>query len=253
MQGRTGIHVFLATPDALLQARGADAAMRLLDASDGAHVARFRFQKDRDIALASRALQRIAIAHAARLAEGAAAGLRFSDEAGARPFLLQPPALRNLHFSAANTRGMVACAVSSANLVGMDVEEVKPELAPELVEHCCTPAEKRELSRLPPDRQRLEFFRLWTLKESYLKARGIGLQLSPHLIGFDASATAGVFRLHAAPSVEPNPGHWHFQVLDAGSGHAASVCARDQTGIRPTITVLGVAWSGSGFELSSPP
>lgn len=250
MHGLTGIHVFLARPDALLHARGADAATRLIDASDHTHVARFRFRRDRDIALASRALQRIAIAHAAQLAEGAAAGLRFSDLAGARPLLLQPRSLQNLHFSAANTRGLVACAVSSANLVGMDVEEVKPELAPELVEHCCTPAEKQELSRLPPDRQRLEFFRLWTLKESYLKARGIGLQLSPHRIGFDAGATVGVFRLQAAPSVEPNPGHWHFQVLDVGNGHAASVCTRDRTGMRPAITVLGVAWSGSGFELS---
>lgn len=235
------IQVFLATPEALLGPQPVHDALRSLDEQDRSHIARFRFPHDRDLAAASRLLQRLAVAHCARIAPDAAGDIRFSSEPGNRPVVLAPAPAQAFCFSAANTRGMVACAVSGTNNIGLDVEQIKEKLAPELVDHCCTADERTELWSLPEEERRKAFFQLWTLKESYLKARGIGLQVSPHLIGFVGSGLSAIPTLHADPVTEPHPGHWHFRRLDAGPGHAAALCSHGALEPR-TIDVWRAHW-----------
>ncbi len=236
-----GIQVFLATPEALLGPQPVHDALRFLDEQDRSHIARFRFPRDRDLATASRLLQRLAVAHCARMAPDTAGDIRFSSEPGMRPVVLEPALAQALRFSAANTHGMVACAVSGTNNIGLDVEEIKQKLAPELVDHCCTANERAELWSLPEEERRKAFFQLWTLKESYLKARGIGLQVSPHLIGFTGSGRVAIPTLHADSGTEPSPGHWHFRTVDAGPGHAAALCIHDAAEPR-TVDVWRAQW-----------
>ena len=236
-----GIQVFLATPEALLGRQPVHDALPFLDEQDRSHIARFRFTRDQDIAAASRLLQRLAVAHCARMAPEAVGDIRFSNEPGARPVVMAPASAQAFCFSAANTRGMVACAVSATNNLGLDVEEIKEKLAPELVDHCCTAEERAELWSLPEQERRKAFFQLWTLKESYLKARGIGLEVSPHLIGFVGSARSVGPLFQADPGVEPHPAHWHFRTLDAGSGHAAALCIHSALE-PPTVDVWRAQW-----------
>jgi 4'-phosphopantetheinyl transferase len=242
------IQVFLSVPEALLASPQIRQALQWLDQNDRSHIARFRFPRDRDIATASRLLQRLAVAHCARMPADAIAGMRFSVEAGRRPVVLAPEHATAWCFSAANTRGMVACAVGGDALVGMDVEEIGRQLAPELVEHCCTSAERDQLWRLPDSERRQAFFQLWTLKESYLKARGIGLELSPHLIGFAGSQGGNSPQLQADPTTEPNPQHWHFRTIDAGPTHAAALCVHS-TGEAGNVRVWRAGWSDGGLQL----
>jgi 4'-phosphopantetheinyl transferase len=243
-----GIQVFLATPEALLGPQPVHDAMRHLDEQDRSHIARFRFQRDRDLATASRLLQRLAVAHCARIAPEAIGDIRFSSETSTRPVVLAPALAQAFFFSAANTRGMVACAVSATNNVGLDVEEIKDKLAPELVDHCCTTDERTELWSLPEEERRKAFFQLWTLKESYLKARGIGLQVSPHLIGFTGSGRSATPTLHADPATERHPEHWHFRTLDAGPNHAAALCIHDV--LEPaTVEVWRAQWVQGELKL----
>jgi 4'-phosphopantetheinyl transferase len=238
------VQVFLSTPDALLASPHAGQALRFLDSHDRSHIARFRFPRDREIATASRLLQRLAVAHCAGIPPQAMADIRFSAEPGRRPSVLSPAQAKAVSFSAANTRGMVACAVSGTVLVGLDVEEIGEKLPPELVEHCCTPDERKALWRLPEHERRNAFFQLWALKESYLKARGIGLEISPHLIGFAGSWQEGSPKLQAAPSTEPYPEHWHFHTIDAGPAHASALCLRNP-GEVANVSVCRAEWSGS--------
>ena len=242
------IQVFLSVPEALLASPQARQALQLLDQNDHSHIARFRFSRDREIATASRLLQRLAVAHCARIPAEAIADMRFSADPGLRPVVLAPEHATALCFSAANTRGMVACAVGGDALVGMDVEEIGKQLAPELVEHCCTAGERDELWRLPEEERPQAFFQLWTLKESYLKARGIGLQLSPHLIGFARSERKDAPKFQADPATEPNPQHWHFRTIHAGPAHAAALCIRS-TGEPGNVSVWRAGWSDGELKL----
>ena len=71
--------------------------------------------------------------------------------------------------------------------VGVDVEhEGRIVAALDLARRFFTPREAAELSSLPPEQQRTAFLRLWTLKEAFLKALGVGLAKS--LDGFSFSA-----------------------------------------------------------------
>ena len=247
MDGNPGIHVFLASPDALVPPDAAETVARSLDDADRQHIARFRFPRDRTIATASRMLQRLAIARIAGIAPADIHAIRFSASAGNRPTLIQPASARAIQFSAANTEGMVACAVSCSARVGMDIEKLQAELPPGMLEHCCTGDEQKELHRLSDDLQRRSFFQLWTLKEAYLKARGIGLQVSPQLIGFNIAAQGGTPALKADVALEPNPQHWHFRILDAGNAHAASLCVHSEACSPPPVTIWRCSWSGESF------
>jgi 4'-phosphopantetheinyl transferase len=62
---------------------------------------------------------------------------------------------------------------------------------------------------------------LWTLKESYIKARGMGLALPLDKFSFLFGGTAEV-RLEIDPSLEDEPARWHFGLLDL-AGHRISM------------------------------
>jgi len=95
----------------------------------------------------------------------------FALSARGRPLPLGPG-----HFNISHTQGMVALFFSPCPQIGIDVEIPRPldwrELAPGI-------ASPREMAWLTLEatqgRQNRAFFQLWTLKEAWLKALGIGL------------------------------------------------------------------------------
>lgn len=89
-----------------------------------------------------------------------------------KPYLPERP---DIHFSLSHSGGYVLCALSDSEL-GCDVEAPRPA-KPELAARFFHPLECDWLFSLPPREQENAFLRLWTLKESYLKAVGLGLSL----------------------------------------------------------------------------
>lgn len=72
-------------------------------------------------------------------------------------------------FSLSHTGGLAVCAFASSAL-GVDVEEIGP--VDPLLLPALHPEERAGLQRLPEADRAAAFFRLWTRKESLLKARG---------------------------------------------------------------------------------
>ena len=89
-----------------------------------------------------------------------------------KPYL---PGLPDVHFSLSHSGTRVLCALSDAEL-GCDVEGTR-RCDPALARRFFHPDETAWLLSLPPREQDAAFLRLWTLKESYLKAVGLGLSL----------------------------------------------------------------------------
>ena len=89
-----------------------------------------------------------------------------------KPYLPDRP---DVHFSLSHSGTWVLCALSDAEL-GCDVEGPR-RFDPALARHFFHPDETAWLFSLPPREQDAAFLRLWTLKESYLKAVGLGLSL----------------------------------------------------------------------------
>ena len=91
--------------------------------------------------------------------------------------------------------------------VGVDVEHCgSGEPALEAAPVACTPVELAALEQLPAGERAEAFLWLWTAKEAYLKARGVGLAVAPDSveIGLARAGEAGstgwwVRALHPAP------------------------------------------------------
>src|SRR5205807_3952580 len=87
---------------------------------------------------------------------------------------------RSLCFNLTHTRGLAACAVTWDREVGVDAEDWQRqgrELSEGLIRYCLSPEERACLKGLPPAERKRGFFDYWTLKEAYIKARGLGLSL----------------------------------------------------------------------------
>ncbi|MEZ9199047.1 4'-phosphopantetheinyl transferase superfamily protein [Shewanella sp. 10N.286.54.B9] len=72
--------------------------------------------------------------------------------------------------------------------LGVDIERCRSRTnIHSILNHYFSEPETTALLALPSERQRDRFFDLWALKESYIKAKGLGLALSLKSFGFDLS------------------------------------------------------------------
>jgi 4'-phosphopantetheinyl transferase len=130
------------------------------------------------------------------------------------------PSLRDsdVRFNVSHSGGWALQAVSRDADVGVDIERVDPRFASDQIpERFFSPREVAQLRGLPKDQQTAAFFRCWTRKEAYIKARGLGLALA--LDSFDVSLAPN------DPPTLARAGDWSVQDLDAPSGYAAAAVA----------------------------
>lgn len=95
----------------------------------------------------------------------------------------KPSVGNGIHFNISHTRGFVCCAVSDVP-VGIDAEYIR-KTDPALINKVCSASEKEAI--LSSDDVCSEFFKYWTLKESYIKMLGVGLSFPLNKINFDLS------------------------------------------------------------------
>ncbi len=102
---------------------------------------------------------------------------RFTTNSYGKPVLANAPDGATVHFNLSHADGLVACVLSRDFEVGIDVENTGRPVNLDIVRRYFAPSEVAYLEQLHPDQQQATFFRFWTLKEAYVKVRGIGLSL----------------------------------------------------------------------------
>jgi 4'-phosphopantetheinyl transferase len=96
----------------------------------------------------------------------------------------------DLCFNISHTDGLALMAFATRRKVGVDVEKLSRKTeAMRLAQRFFSERETQALSSLCGDELQAAFFRCWTRKEAYIKAKGDGLSLPLHQ--FDVSITAG--------------------------------------------------------------
>lgn len=102
------------------------------------------------------------------------------------------PQMEDFFFNLSHSNGVVLCAAGDC-AVGCDVEKIKREPCG-LARHFFCESEIAYLDQLSgADRDR-EFFRLWTMKESYMKMTGEGMRLSLKQFEFVLEDGISVYR-----------------------------------------------------------
>jgi 4'-phosphopantetheinyl transferase len=181
-----------------------DAARATLSVGERARLERFQFQEDRrDYALAHDLLRR----SLSRLAPVSPHEWTFESDAYGKPWV-NPSGLA---FSLSHTRGFVACAVARDLRVGLDIERIDRRIdALAIAGRFFSAPEATALERCRADRQAALFVELWTLREAYVKALGLGLSQPLTDLSFDLGEDACI-RVAALPRAGRHP--WLFAVF----------------------------------------
>jgi 4'-phosphopantetheinyl transferase len=157
--------------------------MELLNQSELERYKRFIVKGAASQFLVARALLRTTLS---RYADVAYRDWNFEVNSYGKPYILLPQDCIDLHFNISHTEGLVACAVSRKYVVGIDIENSLRDLDNLISDPgIFAVSEMRAMRQLSEFERKQHFFSLWTLKEAYIKARGIGLSIPLDAFWFD--------------------------------------------------------------------
>lgn len=228
----------------------------LLGAQELARMERLHFARDRRRDLVARALVRTVLSRYAALAPREWA---FCADANGRPRIANPPPGPGIEFNLSHSGGLVVLCVGTGRALGVDVESISRNTDTDRLERYFAPRERGALLGLPEAERRRRFFELWTLKESYLKARGEGLRLALDAFAFDFTGERGL-RLSFERRLADSPCRWRFWQFTPRTDYLVAVCAGrgEPSEGEPRLTVREVvplAWEKVvevGFARSGP-
>lgn len=149
--------------------------------------------------------------------------IEFREGKNGKPFVVAPDQAKQ-PFNIAHTDGLVLCGVgdSPIELVGVDVECLNRQTTTELAERYFSEPEVAYVRSKKPAGQREAFLRVWTLKESFIKAIGTGLQTPLADFAFRDIDSGRPSIEMLQPELE-SPLHWQFFSLQPRDGFVGAV------------------------------
>jgi 4'-phosphopantetheinyl transferase len=209
----------------------ADRVRAWLTPAERVRLDRFRRDDDRTMFLLGRVMARALVGRALGVPPTA---WPWRDGARGRPEV--DVAACPISFNLAHSAGLVVCAVGCGVEVGVDVEHRgRAALDRRMVARFCAPAERTAIESGGAAGWQDRFLQYWTLKEAYLKARGLGLVVPLAELSFDLSAEP--IRVSFLGSLAGADPHWVFALLPVDSDHYLAVAASTARHPHPRISV----------------
>jgi 4'-phosphopantetheinyl transferase len=247
-------HLYIALEDQIREPALLAAYEALLTPEERARKQRYYFEKNRHEYLITRALVRSVLS---RYAPVRPAAWTFSANEWGCPAIASPEGA-GLRFNLSNTKGLVCCLVAADRDVGIDVEDLTREgETVDIADRFFSPTEVTELRAQPEDRRRARFFDYWTLKEAYIKARGMGLAIPLDHFSFLLAPDRPI-GIAFDPRLPDDAASWQFEQIRPTATHLISlairrknepdlrVIARRVTPLLPAADTLIVASSSPG-------
>jgi len=141
--------------------------------------------------------------------------LRFDRTGTGKPFIADS----DIRFNLSHSHERVMCIVSDRE-VGCDVERIDP-IDMNVAKRFFYGSEYDTImaGQTPSDRYDM-FYRFWTLKESFMKATGLGFRLPLDAFRIDIGSTIGVEQ-------KVDGSEYGFAEYDIGDGYRYAACCRD--------------------------
>jgi 4'-phosphopantetheinyl transferase len=235
------VHAWFADTSAL-----AGDAARLARALDGlpaderARADRYRHDRDRLMFVMGRVMARRLVGETLGIAPTA---WPWREGPRGRPeiALLTTP----VHFNLAHSAGLVCCVLASGREVGIDVEDLdRAATDPAVVARFCSPDEATAIGVGQPG-WRERFLEVWTLKEAYLKARGMGISVQLADISFSTGCEGPGVRGSEGPGVRVSfvgslvgtDARWAFRLLRPTPRHLLAIAASTADDVDPTFAL----------------
>jgi 4'-phosphopantetheinyl transferase len=132
-----------------------------------------------------------------------------------------------LNFNISHTAGRVACVISGAGQIGLDVERIRSNMdVEELARGHFSQAENAAIAARAPAERRKAFYELWVLKEAYVKACGKGLSIP--LDAFSIIRDGADIAVRPEPDSSYSRQQWRFWLGMFEDDLPVAVAASDQ-------------------------
>lgn len=191
--------------------------------------ARFHFARDQRRYVVTRSLVRYVLSR--YVPQLPPAAWRFVATPFGRPLLADaPPAAQGLGFNLSHSGRVVLLGVVRDAEIGIDVEDLDRAAPLDVARSFFSLGEVLQLQALPPAEQPRRFMDFWTLKESYIKARGKGLSMPLDQFGFEMGAGRAL-RVHIDPELDDAPQRWAFRQWCPSPDSVAALCVQARPGV----------------------
>ena len=196
------------------------AADRLISADENDRSKKFITRQSQDAYLVARTFLRIVLS---QYIDTSAEPITFRVNAYGKPHIATPNAGQALRFNVAHAGNLVVCGVALGREIGIDAEVIDCSVdTNHVADRYFSSAEMTALRALPKEEQRRRFFELWAVKESYIKARGLGLSLP--LEGFTIVASkSGAIEIVFSAELDDDPDNWWLSLLPQRGNHVIAV------------------------------
>lgn len=214
------VHLWICRPEEIRDEKLLADYNALLSPDETARKERFIFPEHRHQYLISRALVRTTLS---RYADCPPECWQFSENEHGRPEIRIFGNIPPLRFNLSHTAGMAACAVVLKQPVGVDAENITRKInAMQIAKRYFTRPEIESLSELPETNQQTRFFQYWTLKESFSKAKGMGLTLGLDQYSLHETGSRD-WHITCDPALKEDASRWRFWLLQPTPRHALAV------------------------------
>lgn len=204
------IHLWMTRPKSINEQALLARFSRMMSNEERQRQQRFKFAHLRHDALITRALVRTALSHYAPIEPEQ---WQFVSGSHGKPSIADPGI--KLKFNISHTEDFIICAVTPCFDIGVDVEWLERQSDTlSIADRFFSPDEVSELFSLPEDARHSRFFDYWTLKESYIKACGLGLAIPLDHFSFIIGphpanpAINNNIQLRFSPQREDSPENW---------------------------------------------
>ncbi len=193
----------------------------LLDSAERERAGRFRFAVDQARFIVGRGMMRALLAPQVGQRPGE---LRIGYEAAGKPMLLD----HSLQFNLAHSGGLALLAITGRHKVGVDVEQMRATIEIDsIADRYFAPEEQTLLRSLPGENRLASFFQVWTRKEAYMKATGLGLYVPLEKFAVLPCPAGPALRLKLSET-PAEAVRWALRDLEPGAGYTGALAVAGQ-------------------------
>ncbi len=169
-------HLWYICPEKVADVDKFKSFFEVLSEQEKSRQQKFVFEKDRHLFLVAHAFVRFCLSKYAAVKPEE---WTFRENEYGKPYVDYKINGFPLKYNLSHTEGLIACLITLQHEVGVDVESVRVDKDRlDIAERFFSRDEFLDLKSIRPDLRHKRFCEYWTLKEAYVKARGIGISLS---------------------------------------------------------------------------
>jgi 4'-phosphopantetheinyl transferase len=215
------LHVWQA--DLLQAAGGCDHWYAMLSPQERQRAARFLSAEHRRRFIAAHGILRDVLS---RYTHVAPAALSFNANAHGKPALPQEVGVA---FNLSHSGDRLLIGISAGAATGVDIEQVRERAnLMKIAQRFFSANECAALQALPEEQRLAAFYRCWTRKEAYIKAKGKGLGIP--LAAFEVSLGSTPVLLRTLNEADDTAG-WTLWNIEAGADYTAAAMVAGSSGL----------------------